>query len=695
MKAGETFLLPFLDGKKQFIIPIYQRTYSWTRPQCEQLWDDIVRVATDNEANSHFVGSIVHILHGLPLMGGIVQSMVIDGQQRMTTIMLLLLALAEAAPDTSSVSHDNIYETYLINKFGKGELRYKLLLTQHDRNALIQLIDTPQYAHQIVQAPRLLENYLFFTERIQTSAIDTDTLYMGVSKLIIVEIALGREDNPQLIFESLNSTGMDLSQADLIRNYVLMQLHPNDQERLYNDYWYHMEQLFHGGTDAELFDRFMRDYLTIKQGTIPNIKEVYVNFKAYHHSKAGQTIEDLVKDIYRYADYFANLALDYEADIDIKRVMRRINKLKVNIVYPFLLEVYDDYAHKLLSRTDLLEIFRLVEAYIFRRSICGIPTNGLNKVFATLAREIDKEQYLTSLKAAFLNKTASARFPRDDEFCTAFVVRDVYNYPHRNYLLDRLENFRRKDHAYVEEYTIEHILPQNKNLSSAWQQELGPNWQEIQGRYLHTIGNLTLTGYNSELSDHPFLQKRNHPQGGFAHSPLRLNEHLASLEHWNEEEIKQRATLLAERAIKIWPMPPITSGQPVDYPTKNGVNGKSYNLSDYPHLKGEMFNLFEQLRKRILNLDASVHEEYKKMYIAYKITSNFVDVEPQKKRLRLSLNMPFEDIYDPLKLCRNISGIGHYGNGNIEVSLTASNQLDDVIELIRQAYDWQQDDSGI
>jgi uncharacterized protein with ParB-like and HNH nuclease domain/predicted transport protein len=695
VKADVTSLLQFLNGKKQFIIPIYQRPYSWTRTQCEQLWNDIVRVATDNEVDSHFIGSIVHIQHGLLLMGGIAQSMVIDGQQRMTTIMLLLLALAQSSDDEAGVSRDEIYESYLVNKHGKADLRYKLLLTQSDRDLLIQLTDTPDLMQAVPQSHRLLENYLFFSECIQKSGIDPYTLYMGIHKLIIVEIALGREDNPQLIFESLNSTGMDLSQADLIRNYVLMRLHPNEQEHLYKNYWYPMEQLFHGGIDVQLFDRFMRDYLTIKQGTIPNIKEVYINFKAYHHSKPGLTIQELVKDIYRYARYFAHLALDYEPDVSIKRAMRRINTLKVDVAYPFLLEVYDDYVHKLLSRDDLLEILKLVEAYVFRRSICGIPTNALNKVFASLAREIDKEHYLPSLKAAFLAKTAGARFPRDDEFRAAFVVKDVYNYPRRNYLLSRLENFDHKEYAYVEDYTIEHIMPQNKQLLPEWQQELGPNWKEIQERYLHTIGNLTLTGYNSALSDRPFLEKRDYLKGGFAHSPLYLNESLAHLQHWNEETIKQRAAMLAERACHIWPVPEVAPEQLDFYPTKETVGSKGYSLSSYPQLQGDMLSLFEQLRKRILNLDASVHEEYRKLYIAYKTTSNFVDVEPQKKRLRLILNMPFDSVLDPLGLCRDISNVGHYGNGDVEVSLTTLHQLDDVMELVRQAYDWQQGDTVI
>ncbi len=698
MQAAETQILPLLNGKKQFIIPIYQRTYSWTRTQCEQLWNDIVRVAQDKEANSHFVGSVVYIQHGIV---AIPQLLVIDGQQRLTTITLLLLALAQTAQHTetaSEVSLEEIYDDYLINKHGKGDLRYKLLLTQSDRDILIKLIDTPDLMHDLKKNHRLLENYLFFEERIQQSSITLSSIALGIGKLSIVEIALGKDDNPQLIFESLNSTGMDLSQADLIRNYVLMALPPEKQELLYKNYWYPMEQFFDGTDGIKLFDRFMRDYLTIKQGTIPNIDQVYATFKGYHRSKPGLSIEELVKDIYRYARHFTCIALGNETDVNIKRALRRINALKVDVAYPFLLEVYDDYAHKLLAKDDFLTIIKLIESYVFRRAICGIPTNALNKVFVTLAREIDKQYYLESVKAAFLTRTTSARFPSDEEFREAFVIRDVYNFPRRSYLFENLENFGRKEHVYTDEYTIEHIMPRNPKLSWEWQQELGPNWKEVQQRYLHTIGNLTLTGYNSEYSDKMFSEKRTLPDKGFDYSPLHLNENLRNLEHWNEEEIKRRAQHLADIAVKVWSAPQVSTeyAQQFSKPAKVSVQIDTLDISKHPLLNGipdNIYTLFEQLRKRILNLDESVQEEYKKLYIAYKTDTNFVDITPQKKALRIWLNIPFAKISDPKHLCHDVTNVGHHGNGDIELSMTSLEQINDVMDLIRQSFELHQEDT--
>ena len=251
LKASENQFLTFLNGKKQFIIPIYQRTYSWDREQCEQLWNDIVRTATDRQATIHFVGSVVYIQHGLFMAGGIMPLLVIDGQQRLTTLSLLLIALAKAAKDSSTplnMSHEDIYDSYLINKHSKGEEYYKLLLTQSDKDALIAITDDPDHAKSTLPTHpphRLLENYLYFENRIRQGDIDPFTLYIGISKLMIVEITLDKDhDNPQLIFESLNSTGMALSQADLIRNYVLMGLDNEEQTKLYKKYWYPMEQSF-------------------------------------------------------------------------------------------------------------------------------------------------------------------------------------------------------------------------------------------------------------------------------------------------------------------------------------------------------------------------------------------------------------------------------------------------------------------
>ncbi len=496
-------------------------------------------------------------------------------------------------------------------------------------------------------------------------------------------------------------------------------------------------------------------------------------------------ISEIVADVYRYSQYFVNMAFLQEEDREIKRVLNDINTLKVDVAYPFLLEVYDDYANRRLSREDLIAILRLVESYVFRRVICGIPTNALNKIFATLSREIDKEHYLESVQSAFLTKLYGGRFPRDEEFRAAFVVKDVYNFRSRNYMLRKLENYEQKELVNVESCTIEHIMPQNEQLSAEWREELGLDWQEVHARYLHTIGNLTLTAYNSELSDRSFREKRD-MEGGFAHSPVRLNRSLDGLEHWNKEEIEKRAQALAELAVKAWPMPVIAFEEasrsvpseaigPLVHPlagfipagfkiiqhsgrrfylfrnienewvqygngkkpswavswkyagewardknSKNekplGIGGEvtsqpeilaqysfledtngsgSYTLEDYPGLQGNMREVFEQLRKRILNLDVTVREEYKKMYIAYKTATNFVDIEPQVKRLSLSLNMKFSEINDPKDLCKDLTSKGHYTNGDVGISVTSLDQIDDVMDLIRQSFEKHWEDGDV
>jgi len=696
MKATQLQLLPFLEGKKQFIIPIYQRTYSWTREQCTQLWNDVVNAATNQAIKGHFIGSIVYIHDGIFRVAAIPQLLVIDGQQRLTTLSLLLLALTRAAQEKDTndeVDHHDIYESYLINKHGRDEQRYKLLLTQDDKDELIALVDNKEHVFSQMQhginrvTGHLTDNYHFFEEQIRQSNIDLKALYMGLNKLIIVDISLDRDfDNPQLIFESLNSTGVDLSQADLIRNYVLMGLDSEAQNRLYKDYWSPMEQLFPRTGDENIFDRFMRDYLTLKQGTIPNIDKVYSNFKIHHLNQDEMSIATLVADIYRYATYYVNMALLWESDGEIKRILHDINTLKVDVAYPFLLEVYDDYTQKLLSRQDFIAVLKLIESYVFRRAICGIATSTLNKLFVTLAKEIDKEHYLESVQTVLLEKSTYRRFPRDDEFRSAFVIKDVYSFRLRNYLLRKLENAGQKELVNIESCTIEHIMPQNQNLSTAWQEELGPDWKTVHNLYLHTIGNLTLTGYNSELSDRPFQEKRTVP-GGFIDSPIRLNTSLKPVEHWNKDEIEKRATLLAEQAIKIWAIPHLVAEQ------TNNVSkaGQKMPLAEVigPELQGPQLHVFEALRKRILNLDANVHEEIKKYYIAYKVISNFVDVEPTKKKLQLTLNIPFSKINDVKGFCRDVTNIGHHGNGDVMVNVTSLDQIDDVMELIRQSFEQQ------
>ena len=601
----------------------------------------------------------------------------------------------EKRGDKIGISQRKINNRYLFNVEEDDNLRYKLLLTQSDKLTLIRLLEEKELHNPV--SKQIVENYQFFEEQINKSDIDLMTLYWGIGKLIIVDIALNREhDNPQLIFESLNSTGLELSQADLIRNYVLMGLEPKQQEELYSDYWYQMEQSFGHADYVAQFDRFMRDYLTVKHeiGNIPNIRAVYEAFKAHAHRSISGPVQNIVADIYQYSKYFVRMALEKEENKELREIFNDINTLKMHVAYPLFLELYDDYSHERLSREDLISILKLVESYVFRRAVCGIPTNSLNKTFAMLSRELDKEHYLESFMATLILKDAYRRFPNDEEFIRELSAKDLYNFRSRNYWLRKLENHNWKERVNVEEYTIEHIMPQNENLSTVWQQELGENWKEIHTKYLHTLGNLTLTGYNPEMSDRPFIEKRD-MNGGFADSAIHLNKELAKVEHWNEEAIKKRAEMLAGLATHVWAYPQLEIEVVEQYRTlKKGVGAKTYTLDDQPHLTGTMMELFEQLRKRILNLDASVTEEIFKLYIVYKTTTNFVDVVPQKNRLKLSLNMAFDEIYDPKQMCMDRAGIGKWGTGDVQVSLSSSEQLDDVMVLVRQSFDKHIENGG-
>jgi len=696
MKANEANLLKFLSGPKQFIIPIFQRTYSWTLRECSQLWNDILKAGQNDKVSGHFVGSIVYIEKGIYQVSSIPQLLVIDGQQRLTTISLLLSTFARAIDDSGEnleISKKKIDNYYLFNAEEDGELHYKLLLTQTDKDTLTRLIQSKELPKE--SSKRIVENNQYFEDRIRNSGVDLMTIYKGIEKLIIVDISLNRDhDNPQLIFESLNSTGLELSQADLIRNYILMGLEPKEQNELYQDYWYAMEKSFGQTAYIMHFDRFTRDYLTLKMGRIPKIDEVYQEFKAYAHTKSDMTIRAIVADIYRFSKYFVSMALEKETDRELKELFQDINVLKVDVAYPLFLELYDDYTVGKLEKTGFVEILKLIESYVFRRAICGIPTNSLNKTFATFSRELDKGNYIDSFRAALALKDSYRRFPNDNELKRDMMGKDLYNFRSRNYWLRKLENHERKEKISVEDYTIEHIMPQNENLSDKWKEDLGENWKDIHSRYLHTLGNLTLTGYNSELSDRPFLDKRK-IEGGFADSPLKLNKQLGQLDRWNESEIKKRAERLAELASKVWLYPEVTPEILENYrQSREAKKEKGYTLADHPHLQGAMLDLFNQFRKRVLNLDSSVTEEILKLYIAYKAATNFVDVVPQKSRLRLSINLKFNEIDDPKGLCKDVTNLGRWGNGDVEVSLSSEEQLDDVIYLIKQSFEKNMDNGS-
>lgn len=689
MDARKGNIYEILNGNKQFLIPVYQRYYSWDIEQCKRLWNDIVEMQKKGKAG-HFVGSIVNIAEqAMPT--GVQKYMIIDGQQRMTTLSLLLIALRDYAiknPDDKTINARRIDNMLLKNEYESGDERYKLLLTETDRDILVCLVDQKPISDGTHS--KLLDNYNFFANKIASKELKPAEVYESIGKLQIVNITLDRSvDDAQAIFESLNSTGKELSESDLIRNYVLMGLEPAEQTYVYECLWRPMELLFAYETQASVMDRFFRDYLTMKITRIPKQNRVYEEFKLYHLNCEFGTIRELCQDLLTYAKYYTDMVFKRSNNSILKMLYEDINDLRMEVSYPFLLKVHQDCTDGLISEDELKQIIRLCISYVFRRSICDIPTNSLNKTFATLKNEIKPEDYVNSIKAFFIMRDDYKEFPDDDKFATAFVTRDIYNMRSRNFILSHLENHGNKAPIIIENYTIEHIMPQNSNLSLEWQQMLGPDWREVQKTYLHTIGNLTLTAYNSEMSDHPFMVKMD-MEGGFKESALRLNAYIVKLTEWNEQRIKERAVLLADKAKQIWAYPDLTASELAPYQTAEKP-AERYSLKTYDT---NIFTktLFEVLDRRIQNLSPNVKREFKKLYVAYKLDTNFVDVVFQKQRLRISLNMKFSEVNDPKGICHDITGLGRWGNGDVELFMEHTSEIDQIMEIIKQSYWIQADD---
>ncbi|GAA6867001.1 hypothetical protein HpHNI55_11840 [Helicobacter pylori] len=505
---------------------------------------------------------------------------------------------------------------------------------------------------------------------------------------MIVEIALEKgKDDSQLIFESMNSKGIELVQTDLIRNYIVMETEIEKQEGFYNKYWRAMEEEFK--QNEKWFDRFVRHYLTIKTREIPNINKVYTAFKDYWQ-KEGIGIEDLLKDLQKYCGYFCRIVFKKEANKDLNKALGFLVDLEMDVIYPLLLELYSDYSDGVLSKADFIPIIALIESYICRRAVCGLGTNSLNKVFPSFTKHIQKDEYFKSLKAHFGYLTNNQRFPNNDEFKDRLITIDFYNKFKKKTkcFLERLENFDdTKEPVDTKGLTIEHIMPQK--LTKEWERDLGENFQEIHDKYLHTIGNLTLTGYNSEYSNKSFQEKQG-MEKGFKNSPLRLNQGLRdNLESFGEEEIKKRANDLADLALKIWTYPKLDAETLEKYkPKKDKKEKKVYDLSSYK-FGSHSRELFDILSKEIKALDEKIVENFNQDYISYKFSKNFVDIVVQTKDLKLYLNMKFNELQDEKNLARDMTNKGHLGNGDIEVKLETKENIPYCLGLIKQALEKQ------
>lgn len=622
MKGSEAKMTGFMEGAdKRYIIPVYQRKYDWKLENCRQLYNDLKKIVLEGRS-SHFFGSIVSSV--VPV-GSRLEYHIIDGQQRLTTVTLLLLAMRNLIAQQKLVSQsgrldEQIAQRFLISPWAAADDQIKLRPVKGDREALARLFGDEE---DFDPASNLTHNYRFFCDMLLKESISIDELYAAIGKLEIISITLDHDDNAQLIFESLNSTGLALEEGDKIRNYILMGLNPREQNSYYDTYWTKIEKCT--GNDVS---SFVRDYLSIKEQVTPTLNTVYHAFKVYADG-IRQPITTLLDDLLRYARLFEKLRT-CKSGLGEKRLddcLYRMSRLDIGVTRPFLMEVLRLNQDGKLSSQDVLTVFLTTEDYLFRRNICEVPTNALNKIFLMLNKEILRydgttENYVEKFVYALLSKRESGRFPDDEEFSTALAAKQVYlmRGKYKAYLFERLENhgtIETKDvytHLDNKVYTIEHIMPQH--LTPAWTRALGPNSAEIHSTWLHRLANLTLTGYNPNLSNKTFAEKRDAAEGGYKASGLKMNQRIAQKETWGLAELEERNHELVALALKIWPFPqsdfvPVTKD--FDFCTLDDedidLTGRSiakYSLQNVEQPVSSWSSMFEQVVKFLHEKDKSV-----------------------------------------------------------------------------------------
>lgn len=561
MKGSEAKMTGFMEGAdKRYIIPVYQRKYDWKLDNCRRLYDDLKKIVQDNRS-SHFFGSIVSSV--VP-NGSKIEYHIIDGQQRLTTVTLLLLAIRNLIAQKKIFSNEGrldeqINQRFLISPWAKEDDQIKLRPVKSDREALSRLFGEEE---DYDPASSLTLNYRFFCEQLLKNEIPVDALYGAIGKLEIISITLDQGDNAQLIFESLNSTGLALTEGDKTRNYILMGQSPKEQSKLYDTYWTTIERCTNNDVSG-----FVRDYLSIKQQVTPTISNVYCAFKEYAEN-IQIPIDALLEDLRRYARFFEKLRT-CKSDLKNQKLddcLYRMMRLEIVVTRPFLMEVLRLNQDGKLTVDDVLHVFLITENFLFRRNICEVPTNALNKIFLNLNKEILRydntaDNYVQKFIYALLSRKESGRFPDDEEFTAALATKQVYQMrgKYKAYLFERIENFgtiETKDvytHLDNNVYTIEHIMPQH--LTPAWTEALGSNATEIHTIWLHRLANLTLTGYNPNLSNKTFLEKRDSEEGGYKVSGLKMNQKISNKEAWGLPELEERNDEMLALAKKIWPYP--------------------------------------------------------------------------------------------------------------------------------------------
>ena len=654
MKASEKKIKDlFSEAKTFFAIPVYQRDYNWQEKHCKQLFEDILNVGKDIDITSHFIGSIVYIHEGVYGIGE-KEFYVIDGQQRMITITLLHIVLYHRLKESKEEYADELYELYLVNKFSKRDIKLKLLPPEENLNILNKILEENWEELEEYQDRNIVKNYKFFKEIISNySNEEIEYLLAGLDKVIYVDIALEKDkDDPQRIFESLNSTGLDLSQGDLIRNYILMDLEREKQNLVYKNLWLPIEnncKISLGNEIKNYVSDFIRDYLTLKNGKIPSKPKVFEEFKEFYDKNNDEQLEDIKKFSEEYSHI---IKPNTEKDKEIRKELENLKVLDQTVINTFLIGILRDYRENKIIKNEILEILKLLQSYIWRRFITEKPSNALNKIFQGMYFRISKDQkYYKSLEESLLNQD----FPTDDELKEALKTKNVYKDKEKlRYVFKELENYNHNELIDFEneKITIEHIFPQKPNKS--WKEKYSDYELEEMKTFKDTISNLTLTGSNANLGNKSFLEKRNDDIHGYKNSKLYLNKYLGKLNEWNLSAMEGRFEELFKNIVKIWKRPESSEDKDIEKVTfvlkgaASSGTGKLLAYEKFEILKGSIIVKGNKGNENVEKRNKRIIEEL--------LENNLVEKDGNKYILKENYKVSSPSAAASLILGRNANG---------------------------------------
>lgn len=633
----------------QFVIPVYQRNYDWTEKHCKVLLNDIIEAGKNKK--EHFIGSIVYVNDNKPATS-VKELIVVDGQQRLTTITLIYLRLYRLLDGIGNEPLKNkIYKQYLINEFANTpDKKIKLKPTANNDKALKHIYDNVKISHN--EKSNIIDNYTYFENNITEN--NYKEVLDGLRNLIFIDMALNKEyDDPQRIFESLNSTGLALSQGDLIRNYILMKLNSKEQEEIYEKYWEYIEKDAKDESKNEnMVSDFIRDFMTSEYNKIPNKNRVYEEFKQKYSIDDLNEIKNYLGVLKEYASYYNKLLNPKkENDKDISLKIDNIKSLEVNVSYPFFLKIYKDYNDNIIDKNKFIYIIDLIESFVFRRFICDVPTNAMNKIFMTLYRQIDKNNYVKSLEEYLCKLEFSLKFPKDEEFISKFKEKNIYEsiaQKKKMYLFNKLEQGLGKEVVDFNktDLTIEHIFPQNPD--GAWEEDLTEEEYSIAEKNLHKIANLTLSANNGALGNKRFIEKKNmninNGQQGYIYSSLWLNEYLKQIEEWKPKNIEERFDKIKERFLKVWKYPNViitNDNVEVDIFDADDPTGKKL---EYIKFNGEEYNDITDVSKLFSFILKYYYSEKEELFFTDEI-QKVIKITTNKKELVSDYPIQLSDIY--------------------------------------------------